>query len=174
MTQLNRLGQGTIGRCDKPHVDNYRLRAADGRNLFFLQQPEQLRLQVKGQLANLVEEQRATLSCPHHAQRVTMGTGKRTLDMPVELTLEERLSHGGTVHRNERRLPAGRAVVNPLGDKLLARAGFTLQENHAVIGSHGVCRIQKPLKQWTSTDKASLVVCLHPHLLRYKSSFIGH
>ena len=51
-------GQVAVGGRDHPHVDLDRLRAAEALELLLLQDAEQLGLQLRGDVADLVEEER--------------------------------------------------------------------------------------------------------------------
>ena len=57
----NHFAEITVGRGDHAHVDLERTCPADTLELVLLQHAEELGLQLQGDLADLVEEQRATV-----------------------------------------------------------------------------------------------------------------
>ena len=56
-----RLLQVAIGGCDDPHVDRHALRAAQPFEPAVLKHAQQLRLQIDGELSDLIEEQRGAI-----------------------------------------------------------------------------------------------------------------
>src|SRR5262245_66468165 len=58
---LDHACQVAIGRSDQTDVDADGARAAQPFELLFLEHPQELRLQFEGDVANLVEEKRATM-----------------------------------------------------------------------------------------------------------------
>jgi hypothetical protein len=123
------LRERPVGRRDDPHVDRTRHVAADGTNASRLERPEQLGLQFEGQLADLVEEERAAVGLFEHAAPIGYGAAEGTADMAKELALEEVGWDGPAVDRHERPSAAPRERVHRLRDHLLARAGLALEEH---------------------------------------------
>ena len=60
------------------------------------------------------------------------GARKGTLHVPEQLRLRESVGNGRGIERDEVLIVPRALVVNGTGDELLARAGFTLNENRAV------------------------------------------
>ena len=74
------------------HVGAQRLVAADAPELARLEHAQQLRLHVEGQLADLVEEQRAAVGVLERALARRDGAGERAALVPEELALDERVA----------------------------------------------------------------------------------
>ena len=58
LTDFSRLV--LIGRCDQPEIGLDEVRPADALDFSFLDRPQQLGLELVAQIADFVEEQRAT------------------------------------------------------------------------------------------------------------------
>ncbi len=111
-----------VGRGHEPHVDLERLDAADALELALLDRAQQLDLHLDGDLADLVEEQRAAvgeLEPPGLARR---GAGERALLVAEQLRLHQRLRDRGAVDLDERPVLTARVLMQRLGDELLAGA----------------------------------------------------
>ncbi len=72
------------------HVDLERLRRAEPLELPALQHPQQLRLHLERQLADLVEEERAAVGDLEAAERALDGAGEGALLVAEQLALDER------------------------------------------------------------------------------------
>ena len=113
--------QIAMGRGEEPHVDRDRPARPDALELALLQDPEQLHLQVGGQIADLVEEQAPAVGQLEAALAGGDGAGEGALLVTEQLGLEQALGERGAVDLDERpRRPRAR-VVDRLGDQLLAR-----------------------------------------------------
>ena len=87
---------------DDPHVDLARLRRPDALELAFLQHAQQLGLHVGGQVADLVEEQRAAVGQLEAALARRHRAGERAALVPEQLALDQRRRQRGAVHAHER------------------------------------------------------------------------
>ena len=67
---LDQPAQAAVGGGDEADVHRHRAGAAHGHDLPLLEQAQQLGLEVQGDLADLVQQQRAALGRPDHAQRL--------------------------------------------------------------------------------------------------------
>ena len=85
---------------DHAHVDLDRLGAADAADLALLQHAQELRLHLRPDVADLVEEQRAAAAPPRtgRAWRATAPV-KAPLRVAEQLALEQRLGERGAVDR---------------------------------------------------------------------------
>src|SRR6185503_17462244 len=72
-------------RRDESNVDRTRCVVANATNLSFLKSAEQLRLQCHRQLADLVEEERTSISFLEEAESLGRRTGEGTARMAKEL-----------------------------------------------------------------------------------------
>ena len=93
------LIQVGIGGTNQADIHGYRLVASHPYHATALEDGEQLRLQMIGQISYFVEENRASISSLELARTVRMGIGKGTLLMPKQLAFEKRLSHSTHIHR---------------------------------------------------------------------------
>ena len=79
-----------VGGGDDADVAAERPGVADGRVLPLLEEAEELDLERQGQLAYLVEEERAALGRARRGPGARVGAGERALGVPEELALEQR------------------------------------------------------------------------------------
>ena len=79
------------GGGEHAHVDPPRLRVAERPHLLLLEHAQELHLQRGGQLAHLVEEERAAVGLEEEAAARAVGAGEGALRVPEELALEQRL-----------------------------------------------------------------------------------
>src|SRR5581483_12074324 len=94
-----------VRRRDDPDVDGDRLRPADPLELPILEHAEQLRLRLEGQLADLVEEERAAVGQLEAADAPRVGPREGALLVPEQLALDERRRERGAVALDERAVP---------------------------------------------------------------------
>src|SRR5205823_5381170 len=109
------VAERAVARGDDADVDAPRARAADRQYLAVLQDAQELRLEVRTDLADLVEEERPA-RCPLEAAGARRdGTGERALLVSEELALEHALGEGLAVHRDERMPHTVAPVVEEAG-----------------------------------------------------------
>ena len=95
--------------------------AAEAPHVPVLQHAQELDLRGRGQLADLVEEQRPARRLLDEAHAIAHGVGERALEVPEELRLDEPGRDGAAVDGHERRPGARRERVQRPRDELLAR-----------------------------------------------------
>ena len=78
-----------VGRGDNPHVHPLRAGAAKPLELALLQDSQQLRLHLRRNVADLVEEQAAAVRQLESAGTADGGAGKRPLLVSEQLALEQ-------------------------------------------------------------------------------------
>src|SRR5262249_9313336 len=78
------------GGGDDPDIGVPRPRAAEPFELALLQHPQQLRLNLERQIADLVEEQRAAVGELEASDLAGVGAGERALVVAEQLALEQR------------------------------------------------------------------------------------
>src|SRR5205823_5076772 len=108
--------------CDYPDVDSFGARAAETLELPLLEHPQQLRLQLERDVADLVEEERPAVGQLETADPLRDGPGESAALVAEELALEQARRDGGAVDLDERPPSAPAQVVNGTGDQLLAGA----------------------------------------------------
>ena len=85
----------------QPHVHLDRLGAAQALELLFLQHAEQLGLQLRGDVADLVEEQRPLVRQLEAADLLADGAGEGALLVAEQLALQEPRGDGRAVELDE-------------------------------------------------------------------------
>src|SRR5262249_18063023 len=118
-----------VRRRHAPHVDGAHRFAADGTHLAGLKDAKELALQWRGEIADLVEEDRSVVRFDEEAAARLRCAGECAARVAEELTLEERLRKRGAVDRDERFVRARTAGVDRARDELFARAGLARDEH---------------------------------------------
>src|SRR5262249_4308845 len=130
----NARGEVDVGRRDQTEVGAHELRAAETPELALLEDAEQLRLCVQGQVPDLVEEQRGAVCQLEHARAPRVGAGERTPLVAEELALEGAGRNRVAVERHQV-VPATRAQpVEDTGHQLLARSRLAGDQDRDVGG----------------------------------------
>src|SRR5439155_14903932 len=127
--------QIVVGGRQQPHIHLDRLVAADAKDFLVLQDAQQLRLKRDGHVADFIEKERAAVGVLEAALAEPVSARIRAGLVAEELVLQQILIQRRAVHGDERLVLAGTVGVNRLGDQLLARAGFALNENLGAVGS---------------------------------------
>src|SRR5688572_19618054 len=107
-----------------------------------LENPEQLALEWQRKVAHLVEEHRPTVRQLEQADLTRACPRERSLLMPEELGLGERLRNRGAIQRNERLSSARRTTVELACDQLLARSRLADDEHGHIGGGDPVDQLQ--------------------------------
>src|SRR5690606_19762978 len=128
-TALDRGLEIAVGRGHHSTVDRELDVAADRTNGPLLQDPQQLDLGGRIELADLVQEQRAALGDVEHAPPIAGGSGERPLDVTEQLGLHQLLGDRPAVDRHEWTGGSIGEVVERPGDQLLASAGLAADQH---------------------------------------------
>ena len=125
------LGENHVGGGDHAAIGLDRVGSADALESAVLEHAQQLGLHSQGHLADLVEEQSASLRQVEPAFLLAIGAGEGPAFVAEELAFEKVLGQRRAVDGDQR--PAARDVaeMNRLGDQFLARAGFARDEDGA-------------------------------------------
>src|SRR6185369_9735360 len=88
-----------IGICrrDNAHINLYRTLLAQRLNLAFLEEPQQLRLDIDRQITNFIQEECATGGGANHARRIFNRTRKRATSITEEVSFGKFFGHGRAV-----------------------------------------------------------------------------
>ena len=113
-------------------VDPHRLRPADPVDLALLDGTQQLRLQPRLHLADLVQQKRAAVGLLELADPAGDRARERTLLMAEQLGFEQVLGDGGTVHGDEGRPGAAAVLVEKARHHLLAGAALAGDQDAGV------------------------------------------
>src|SRR4030095_11873610 len=101
-----------------------------------LQRPEELRLQRRGELADLVEEAGSAGGGLEQPAAGRDRSGEGTALVPEQLRLEQRLRQRRAVDDDEGTVGAGAGLVDRAGDQLLAGPRLTLDQHRGVEARH--------------------------------------
>jgi hypothetical protein len=142
-----------VGRGDDAHVDGERLGAAHPLEGALLQDPQHLRLRLRGHVADLVEEDRAAVRGLEAPDPARLGAGERPLLVAEQLALDELAADRGAVHRDERALAPGAALVERVCDELLPGAALAADE-HGEVGLRDLLdRLEHALHRGARADQ---------------------
>src|SRR5262249_14901988 len=125
-----------VGGGDHARIDGDDLGRADGADLSALERSQELDLETRRHLADLVEKQRPAVRLLEEPLLVRARARERTLDVPEDLRLEQRLWQGPAVDSDEASPRPAAGVVEGLGDDLLARPRFSADQHRGVRGRH--------------------------------------
>src|SRR6266481_1222311 len=129
---LDHVVQIPVGRSYEPDVYLMGPSAAQPLELLLLQHAEKLWLQGQWDVAHLVEEQRPLVRHLEAADLLRDRAGKRAFFVSKKFAFQQIEWDGGAIQLDEG-APATRAeVVNCARDQLLARAGFSLDQNGGI------------------------------------------
>jgi hypothetical protein len=123
------LAEIAVGRRDDADLHAARLRLTDRAHLAGLERAQERRLGVEGQLADLVEEERASVGRLEGADSVGARAGEGAALVPEQLRQDELARDGAAVDDHERALRHHRALVDGVRDELLAAAALALDEH---------------------------------------------
>ena len=126
------LGQVAVGGRHHPHVDADRLVAAHPFELTLLQHTQQLHLCLQGQLADLVQEQRAAVGQLEAALVLANRARERALLVPEQLAFDEAGRDGRAVDLHQQPLAPRAGLVDRPRDQLLAGSGLARDEDGGV------------------------------------------
>src|SRR5207247_1719214 len=121
---------------DDARVDRVRLAAADAQGLALLQRAQELHLDVRRDLGDLVEEERAAVGALEAAGARRDGAREGALLVAEELALEDTLGEGLHVDGDERAADALAPVVEQAGDQLLPRPALALDQHRGAARRH--------------------------------------
>ena len=117
---------------------------ADRLDLAFLQRAQELGLDGKGELADLVEHQRPSVRLGEKAAARLRRAGERPARVPEKLGFRQLAGNGRAVEAHERRLCAPALRVDERSDQLLARSGVAPHQHGDVARCHARDRVGQP------------------------------
>src|SRR5262245_14386691 len=120
----HRLNQVSMRRGHNAHVDSSRALATKALDDAFLEDPQQLDLDLQRHVADLVEKYRRPVGRLETANLAGHGIGEGTALMAKQLAFDEGDRYGGTVHADHRQVSSRACFVNGPRKELLADAGF--------------------------------------------------
>ncbi len=133
---LEQAAHIAVGRGDDADVHPHRFSAPQRLHFSFLEGPQQLDLEGRGELAHLVQEQRTPVGLLKATQLACPCTGERPSHVAEQLGLEQGVGQCAAVHADEGLLAARRQIVNRVGDQLLSGAARPLDQHRRIRGRH--------------------------------------
>jgi hypothetical protein len=152
------LCQVAVRRRHQAHVHPDRSRAPQALELLLLQHAEELRLQLRGDIADLVEEERPLVGQLEAADFLRDGAGEGAFLVAEQLALDQPCGDGRAVELDEGPVAAGAQLVEGAGDELLAGAGLAADEHGGVGGGDGFDLLQHPAQGGAPADDLVEVV----------------
>ena len=132
-SRLDLLLQVAVGGADHPYVDRDLALAAEPAQPFLLEDAEELGLQLDGNLADLVEEERAAVRQLPGAEPALIGAGEGASLVAEHLALHQPGGNGRAVDGDERLVLARRKLVDGPRHHLLAGPALA-GDDHARLG----------------------------------------
>src|SRR5262249_12673281 len=120
--------ESAVGRRDHPNVHLDGPRAAEVLEFLLLEDPQKLRLELEGNLADLVEEERPAVRHLEAAELLSDRPGERAALVTEELALEQARRDRRAVYLDERPITADARIIDGGGPQLLAGAGLAQDE----------------------------------------------
>ena len=118
-----------MGRTDHPGLGVFLLPSADWHESAFLEEPQQLHLHGQRHLADLVEEQGATICCLDQPRLVAVCAGEAAAHMAKKLALEQLGRQRAAMNRHERSVRSAATCMQRAGDEFLASTCGTEHEH---------------------------------------------
>src|ERR1700693_57003 len=133
---LDRGGQILMGRRDEPDVHLTIVHVSQTPEAPFFQDLEQLGLDLKVHVSDLVEKQRAAVRAPQQSDLSRDGSRERPSFVAEELGLEELAVQARAIEIQKAFLATGAVAMEPGGQDSLARPGLAADENGPVCCQH--------------------------------------
>ena len=130
------IEQFAVARRDHSRVDADRLGVAHPLKLAFLQNPQELHLQLRRGGVDLVEKDRAGVGGLEPPGAVGDRAGERAADVAEEFALQQALGERAAIDADEGTAASRRKLVDRLGDKLLAGAGLAHKQDRRIRHGH--------------------------------------
>ena len=137
-----------VGRGYDAHINGDDPRSADAPDLLFLNDAQQLGLQIKGHFPYLVEKERPAVGKFKHAGRaVFLAAGECPGLVAEQLAFHERCGNGGAVDGQERFGTSPARIVYAPGHHFLACTAFARDQNRLIGPGKTTGAFQQFLKQ---------------------------
>ncbi len=140
------------------HVDRHSAGLAHRPHFPFLQHAQQLDLQFRRHVADLVEKHGAAFGGAEQAGMIGMRAGEGAAAMAEQFGLEQLGRHRGAVDGDERPSGAWTALVDGARQQLLAGAAGAGDEHGGLAARHAARVFQHRAHQRTAADDAATPV----------------
>ena len=142
---FNSVFQFRVRRRDHPNIQFHRLPAAQPLPLPLLQHPQQLGLNFKRQIPDLVQEYSAALRLLKPPHACLHCPGKRAPRVAEKLCFQQRIRQRRAIHGYDRRPRARAGRMQCPRDHLFSRSRFALNQHRAPPRSQDPNRIEDRL-----------------------------
>lgn len=140
--------------CDHAHVDRDGARPAEPFDAPLLQRAQELRLDGRRELADLIEEEGSSRCGLEATDLLLAGIGERTPFVAEELALDERFGKRRAAQGDEGRLAARRELVERARHEFLAGTALAEYEDRGLRGRRTFEGAEDLLHPRTLTDEA--------------------
>ena len=134
-----------VGGRDHARADADALVGADRLDFALLQRAQQLGLQIDGQVANFVEEQRALAGGFEQTLLGVLRAGKRALDVAEQLRFDQRGHQRGAIHRRKGLVLARPGKMDRARHQFLARPALAENQHRIGVLRHFLDQLVHPL-----------------------------
>ena len=149
----NALLEITVGGGDHANIHPDQSITTHALQLALLKHPEQFGLDVRGHLADFIQQNRATVRQLETPLALGHGPGESPLLMPEELALNEVFRDRRAVHLDERPVGSGTLAVNRPGHQLLAGAALPLNQHRRLGSSDLADEVAQTLHSRAATEQ---------------------
>src|ERR1700719_4135438 len=137
-TPIHHFHQVTVRRRYQPNVHLVGMSSAQTLELLFLQDAQQLGLQCRGNIAHLVQEERALIGHFEATDLLRDGSGKGALLMAKQLAFQQIEGDGSAVQLYERTPAPQTDVVNRSRNQLFSGACFSMDQYGRIGRRHSL------------------------------------
>src|SRR5258705_2328911 len=148
----NHLGQVATGGCHHPQIDAQILGAAKPFKFLFLEHAQKLRLQLKRDVADFVQEKRAAISHFETPDLSRNGASEGTSLVTEQFAFEQAKGNCRTIDSYERLFAPQTSFVDRAGDKFLPGSCLTEDENRGISRRHNLDLVERSVEQSAATD----------------------
>src|SRR5215475_1128333 len=149
---LRHLLQIAIRCRDESYIDLLRVGAAQALKLSFLKGAQELRLDFGGNVANLVQEQRALVSQFESTDLLRDSTSEGSPLVAEEFAFQQARRYRCAIHFDEGASFAAAVIVNGTGDQLFPRSRLTQKQDGRIAGRHRLHKLEDMTQCRTLTD----------------------
>ena len=167
--------QVLVGCGNDADIDSAQLRSTYSFHFSGLYQSEQRRLGLKRQFADFVKKNGTAVGQLKLSGMPFPGrTGKRTLNIPEQLTLKQTAGNGAAVHSNKGLSASCTGIVNGLSEQFLTRSAFAVKKSRNTAFRCGMGQLKGSPKFGRLTDNgikriscdiSGLLCHIYAHLL---------
>src|SRR2546426_3249380 len=130
---LDQMLEITVRGRDQPDIGPKRRRAADSLVLPLLKDAEELRLDRRREITDLIEEERAAGGQLEATALETIRAGEGPALMSEEFGLRQRFGQGGAVDRHERSLGTSARIVDGTSDQFFPSPAFAGEQDGCIL-----------------------------------------